>query len=103
MTHPSKAKGNTFERELVDIAKAHGVPAQRAWGSNGLALGCHPEVDCLVGGYKIQAKRRKKIADYLLPSKHVDTVATRENNGEALIVVPYIDWLELIKKIKEIS
>jgi len=33
LSHPSKIKGNKFERELVDLAKKRGLSAKRAWGS----------------------------------------------------------------------
>jgi Holliday junction resolvase len=34
MPHPSKRKGNRFERELVKAFEAAGLQAERAWGSN---------------------------------------------------------------------
>ena len=98
MTHPSKRKGNSFERELVNIAKASGIESKRAYASNGESLGLHPEVDCLVGGYKIQAKRRKVLASWLYPSNKVDVVAARPDGGEALVILTYSDWLDLVKK-----
>ena len=61
MTHPSKVKGNTFEREVVRLFESYDVACKRAWGSNGQSLGLHEEVDCLAeGDLRIQAKRRKK-------------------------------------------
>ena len=64
MTHPSKQKGNRFERLIVDKAHSYGVKGERAWGSNGRSLGMHEEVDVLLeGDLRIQAKCRKKIAD----------------------------------------
>ena len=98
MTHPSKVKGNTFERELVNMAKDSGIEARRAWASNGESLGLHAEVDCLVGGYKVQAKRRKGLAQDMIPSDEVDLVACRMDRGEALVVLRYSDWLDLIKE-----
>ena len=91
-----KDKGNGFERELVKMATDSGLDAQRAWGSNGAALGEHPQVDVLVNGCKIQAKRRRSIAGFMQPSIHVDAVALRADNGEALIVLRYADWLDLL-------
>ena len=91
-----KDKGNGFERELVKLATDSGLDAQRAWGSNGAALGEHPQVDVLVNGCKIQAKRRRSIAGFMQPSIHVDAVALRADNGEALIVLRYSDWLDLL-------
>ncbi len=98
MVHPSKHKGNCFERELVNSAKEDGIEAQRAWGSDGKSLGEHSEVDCLIGGYKVQAKRRKAIAAHLVPSKHVDCVITRPDRGETLVIMRFQDWKELICK-----
>ena len=56
MTHPSKIKGNTFERECVNKAKERGLTAQRAYASNGMSLGLDEEVDALISGYKVQCR-----------------------------------------------
>ncbi len=98
MTSPSKRKGNQFERDIVNMARDSGIEAQRAYASNGESLGMHAEVDCVVGGYKVQAKIRAKIASYMQPSEEVDVTALRQNYGPALIVLRYSDWLDLIKK-----
>jgi Holliday junction resolvase len=103
MTHPSKRKGNVFERELVNMARDSGIEAQRAYASNGESLGLHAEVDCLVGGYSIQAKRRKSIASFMQPTDDVDVVALRQDFGPTLIVLRYSDWLDLIKEENHVS
>lgn len=103
MSHPSKVKGNTFEREIVDLAKQYGLDAQRAWGSNGRALGYTEEVDCLIENKKIQAKRRKKIADYMKPCVHVDVQVIRGDREEALAILRYSDYLEMLSKIKQLT
>ena len=88
MTHPSKVKGNTFEREVVRLFESYNIECQRAWGSNGQSLGLHEEVDCLAeGDLRIQAKRRKKIAKWLKPSEVVDAVVVREDRGETYIII----------------
>lgn len=97
MPSSSKRKGNTFETEIVKQAQAVGLHAARAWGSNGRALGHHEEVDCLVGGQRIQAKRRAKIADYIVPSEHVDAQVVRADRGESFAILRYSDYLQLIK------
>jgi len=44
MPSPSKAKGNRFEREIVNTVLSSGFKkCKRAWGSNGAALGMHEE------------------------------------------------------------
>ena len=104
MTHRNKIRGNNLERECVNIAKEEGLSAKRAYASNGLALGKSEQVDCLVEGYAIQAKMKKKIAQWLYPKYHaddVDIVVTRMDRKEALAVIPYKEWIRLIKIEKE--
>ena len=103
MSHPSKIKGNTFEREIVQQAKERGLDAQRAWGSNGRALGYTEEVDCLIEGQKVQAKRRKKIADYMKPCVHVDVQVIRGDREEALAVIRFSDYLDMLATIKQLK
>ena len=97
MPSPSKQKGNRFEREVVNKAVQSGLTAKRAWGSNGAALGMHEEVDLVIGKepeIKIQAKCRRKLASYLIPSEHVDAVVCKQDRGEVLIILRFEDWLE---------
>tara|TARA_R100000808_G_C2155003_1_gene166593 strand:+ start:535 stop:855 length:321 start_codon:yes stop_codon:yes gene_type:complete len=95
MTHPSKQKGNRFERQIVEKAKSYGVGAERAWGSNGRALGMHEEVDVLLeGDLRVQAKCRKKIANWLKPSEEVDAVAVKEDRGETYIILRFSEFCE---------
>ena len=98
MTHPSKRKGNGFERELVNQAVDSGMEAKRAYASNGESLGHHAEVDVVVAGKRVQAKRRKAIASWLRPSDHVDAVAVREDNGDTLVILTWWEWLDLVKQ-----
>ena len=96
MPSPSKAKGNRFEREIVNTVLGSGFKTcKRAWGSNGAALGMHEEVDVLMGeDFKIQAKCRKKLASFLVPTEHVDAVVCKQDRGETLIIMRFDDWLE---------
>lgn len=97
MAHPSKRKGNHYERELVKQAIVSGLPAERAYASNGRALGHGEEVDLLVGGKRIQAKRRKAIASFMLPTEQVDAVAIRQDRGETVVVLSWWEYLDLVK------
>ena len=101
MSHPSKVKGNKFERDNVNKAKELGIDAKRAYASNGESLGMHAEVDFVVYGkdkvYKCQAKIRKSIASYLLPNENVDAQVIRQDRGETYIVFRYPDWLKQIQ------
>ena len=96
MSHPSKTKGTGYERELVNQAIARGLIAERAYASNGRALGESEEVDLLVSGCRVQAKRRKTLAAYLCPTEGVDAVAFRQDRGETLVLVRWDDLLTLI-------
>ena len=99
MTHPSKVKGNTYEREVVRLFESYDVECKRAWGSNGQALGLHEEVDCLAeGDLRIQAKRRKKIAEWLKPSVFVDAVVVREDRVKSYIIIRLEEFEEDYKK-----
>ena len=94
MPSKSKAKGNRFERDIVNTATDLGIKAKRAWGSNGAAIGQHEEVDVLLDkDFKIQAKCRKKLADFLLPTEHVDAVVCKQDRGETLIIMPFNKFL----------
>jgi len=97
MTHPSKNKGNGFERELVQQASESGLTAKRAWGSNGEALGCNATVDLVIEDQKLQAKRRKTIPEWLGLSEHVDAVVVRADYQEAVVIVSWFDYLDFLK------
>tara|TARA_R100000458_G_C8227775_1_gene210331 strand:+ start:142 stop:480 length:339 start_codon:yes stop_codon:yes gene_type:complete len=103
MVHPSKRKGNAFEREIVSQARELGLPAKRAWGSDGRSLGENPEVDLVVDTIKIQAKRRAAIPAWLRPSEHVDAHAFREDRGEAFVMIPLWDYLQLLKQTRGLT
>ena len=106
MTHPNKIRGNNLEREIVNTAKEAGLSAKRAYASDGRSLGKSEVVDVIVEEYCIQAKRKKKVAQWLYPDFHgedVDIVATRMDRKEALIVLPLKEWLRLIKIEKELN
>jgi hypothetical protein len=99
MPSKSKAKGNRFEKLVEQMSIDAGITAKRAWGSNGAALGHHEEVDVLLNNkIKIQCKVRKKIADWMMPSEHVDIQLIKEDRGIPYVVMPYDDYLELIKE-----
>jgi len=98
-----KRKGYRHERRITDMATDSGLDAKRAWGSNGLAMDWHPEVDVMVDGVKIQAKARKSIAAYTIPTENVDAVAIHADFGEDLLVVRYSDWLDMRRQILELK
>lgn len=97
MTHPSKTKGNKFEREIVNDARAAGLEAQRAYASNGKALGHAEEVDLVAAGCRIQAKIRKALPAYLVPSDGVDAVVFRADRGGTLVLVRWEDFRDRLE------
>jgi Holliday junction resolvase len=96
MTHPSKRKGNSFERELVRYFQESGIEAKRAYASNGEALGAHATVDVLAAGKRLQAKRRGRIASWLKVSEHQDAVVVREDRGQTYVVLTLAEYADLI-------
>ena len=106
MASKSKAKGNRFERECVDIAELHGFNAKRAWGSDGRSIGLHQEVDLVIDyllnenvsrDMKVQCKVRKSIASYLLPPEECDITLIKQDRGDIYATIRYKDLLELIQ------
>ena len=105
MPHPSKRKANRHERELVKIAEAKGLEAERAYASNGKSLGEVKACDVLIRGrdgdvldaLRVQAKRRKSHAQYLHPPDGTDAVVLREDRADNLVVLPFKDFLDLLR------
>ena len=94
----SKAKGSRFERECLQIAQNHGFTGERAYGSNGRALGESETVDLVIYAngdkVKVQCKVRKKIAKYIHIPKDCDVTILKEDRGEIYVVQRYNDWLK---------
>ena len=104
MTHPNKIRGNNLEREIVNTSKDMGLSAKRAYASDGRSLGKSEVVDVIVEDTCIQAKRRKKVAQWLYPDYHgddVDVVVTRMDRKESLAIIPFKRFLRLLQIEKE--
>ena len=94
MANKSKAKGNRFEREIVQAVELHDIKCVRSWGSNGRAFGHHEEVDILIDDdIKVQAKVRKALPKWIKPSEHVDIQVIKEDRGKIYVVQELNDWL----------
>ena len=101
MPSKSKAKGNRFERQIVDRAKHFDIEAKRAWGSDGRAMGQHEEVDIVLSdNFKIQAKCRKKIGSWMIPNDNVDAQVIKGDRTSPLIVMP-LDLFLVMYKLSE--
>ena len=104
MAHPRKQKGNRYETMIVDKAHSYDIGWERAWGSNGRSLGMHEEVDVLLeGDLRIQAKCRKKIAEWLKPSEVVAAVVVKDDRGETYIILRYDVFLDDYKKLLKLK
>ena len=61
-------------------------------------MGQHEEVDILIGkDFKVQAKCRKSIGQWMIPNENVDAQVIKGDREEPLIVMKYDDWLEMLK------
>ena len=93
----SKQKGNRFERVCVEKAQRHGLTSERAYASNGKALGESETVDMIIraNGEKIrcQCKVRSRIADYIKVPEGCEVTLVKEDRGEIYVVQKYEDWL----------
>ena len=104
MPNKSKQKGNRFEREIVSICEQHDIPAKRSWGSNGMSLGLHEEVDVLIDKeIKVQAKVRKRIAEWLQPSQEVDLQVVKQDRGDVMVIMRFDDWLVDYRRLLELE
>ena len=101
MTHKNKVRGNNLEREVVNAAKEVGHSSKRAYASDGRSLGKSEVVDVMVENYCVQAKRRKRIAQWLKPPKSCDIALVREDRGETYVIIEYDDFLEIVAYMKE--
>ena len=104
MPNKSKAKGNRFERKIVECCQAHNIPAVRAWGSNGRSIGMHEEVDVLIDNtVRVQAKVRAKLPQYIVPTDEVDIQVIKQDRGELLVVMKLDDWLTDYRAMMELT
>ena len=103
MSSPSKAKGNRFEREVVDMAKAQGLDAERAYASNGKSFGEEEDVDVKIAGMLGQCKRRKRIAKWIKPPDSCDMALVREDRGKTYVIMEYDDFLIYLKTLERLK
>ena len=110
MSHPSKIKGNKFERDVVKQAELFEIDGKRAWASDGRSLGLDAEVDVVIGNKKyndemhVQCKIRKRLPEYIFPKNDaIDSHVIRENRGEAYIVMRYEDYLAEMRRLSQLK
>ena len=104
MPNRSKEKGNRFERYIVSLCEQADIPAKRSWGSNGMSLGLPEEVDVLIDSdVRVQAKVRKKIAEWLQPSEEIDLQVVKQDRGDVMVIMRFDDWLSDYRRLMELE
>ncbi len=93
----NKRRGYELESELVKAAQAEGLSSQRAFGSNGRALGLSADVDLTIAGRAVQAKRRKQLPEYLQIPESCHSVAFRQDRGDVMVLIRFKDYLQWLK------
>lgn len=83
------------------MAEGYGLPARRAWGSNGEALGLDRTVDVTVGKYTFQCKRVKRLPQNILPNQFNNGQLIREDGGEPFVVIQFEMLLLLLSALRE--
>lgn len=108
MTNKNKAKGNTYERTLVNRCKDKGLDARRSWGSDGRSMGEAKEVDCLIEGYKVQCKKGYNHPSIKLDEfmKEVDFCVWgpsdgRSNRNSDYVFMSIDMFIEILIKLKD--
>jgi hypothetical protein len=101
MTHPSKVKGNTFEREIVNQLREAGIEARRV-PLSGAVPGYEGDLRMAVGGLdrKAECKRRKRAFGTL--SAHLganDFLCVRDDRSPALMIMTIETFIALAKEL----
>lgn len=101
----SSAKGDKFSLDVTHAAEAKGLQADKVHlsGHNGRKLGGVP-ADVVIEGHRVECKRyangisTKRIEAILTAGDGIHAVASRCDNGIALVTLGLEDWLDLLQK-----
>lgn len=100
MGKPSRDKGARFEREIVDLFRAHGLKSERVPLSGATWM----KDDVLVQPtfenepWRGECKRRAKLPDYLTAwLGESDFLVMREDRGKAVVVISAERFAELLQ------
>ena len=101
MAHPSKRKGDGFEREVVAILQDSGIAAERVPLSGAVKTDSFDhDIRCPVRGVdrKLECKRRAKAFGTLYGFIGGNyAVVVRDNKTPPLIIMRLSDWADLAK------
>lgn len=112
MPNKNKLRSYAQETQIVKAFASACIKADRMWGSNGNARGYHAEVDIIIpkwwvsnncnsditGEIKLQAKKKKKLPDWLGFTEHVDGVITSCDYGKKYIMFELNDFINRFMK-----
>ena len=95
-----KKKGYALEHKIVQECRKRDLSVVRAWASDGKSIGQESDVDVVIEAgyttYRVQAKSRKAISSYILPSKNADIQVIKGDYIPAHAVLPLTDLLDLL-------
>ena len=101
MTHPSKIKGNTFEREIVNQLREADIPARRV-PLSGAVSGYEGDLRVDIGGLerKGECKRRKRAFGTISTMLGAnDFLCVRDDRSPALVVMSIEMFIALAKEL----
>lgn len=115
MSHRNKTRAYEQETEITEAAEDAGFNAKRAYASVGTSLTdskgetLTEDVDNIIyqclpsgGDLKVQAKRRKRIAQYIFPPPGADITALRQDGDTtSYAVVPLPTLLTWLKQAQD--
>ena len=101
MSHPSKVKGNSFEREIVNQLRDAGIKARRV-PLSGAVPGYEGDLRMAVGGLdrQTECKRRKRAFGTL--SAHLgsnDFLCVRDDRSPALMVMTMETFIGIAREL----
>lgn len=108
----SREKGKRGERDVVNLAKAHGLEARRTAPLQSART--NSAADVQIDDFDhlhIEVKRDERMsvdamcrqAEGDAPAGHTPVVAWRRNNGPWRVVVPLSEWLDLLTDSRELE
>ena len=101
MSNKGKDKGYRFEKQCIDMLKDNDIEAQRAYGSNGLALGLTNDVDIKIEHkgkmYALQCKVRKRLGNIFKPNENNYGQVVKQDYDDPYITIRFKDFIELLK------
>jgi hypothetical protein len=98
MSASQRRKGKVAELEVVNLARAHGLDARRAWENATAPDAITRRTDVVIAGKRAQCKRRARAwHDLYAALCGVDLVVCRSDSTPWLVVQRFEDWAHSIE------